>query len=476
MHDLFYSVSGVRWQDVVDIGLNSYILFRLYVLFRGTNAFRVLVGMVLLWFFQRMAASVGLIVTSWAAQGIIAAAAIIIVVVFRNEIHSVLQTRKLKALLWGSPHKAVQTPPEVIASTVFELSRMRIGALIVLPGKEDVTEVVQDGVPWQGVLSREMLMSVFWPENPVHDGAVIIQADRIETVGVILPLSLQKDLPSHFGTRHRAALGMAETTDATVIVVSEENGSVHIAQNGGMRIIRRQEELAKALWDRPEVSAGIVGKNPKETLRLGAAAVVSVLFVTGVWFSFSRGLESLTTLEVPIEYMNRNAGVEILDTSLNAVRLHLAGSGTLIKSLQPEQVQVRIDLKNATVGDNTFIITPDDISLPPGVLLRKIEQPTIHVTLDVPMKKTLPIQVDWTGKLPRGLALTRVTIRPETTQVIGGSRILNKISTLYTEKVRLNNIEKSGILTASLVLTPASVRLAPGEPDSVTVVYEVKKR
>lgn len=476
MHELFHPVSGVRWQDVVDIGLNSYILFRLYVLFRGTNAFRVLVGMVLLWFFQRMAASVGLIVTSWAAQGIIAAAAIIIVVVFRNEIHSVLQARKLKALLWGSPHKAVQTPPEMIADTVFELSRMRIGALMVLPGKEDIKEVAQDGIAWHGQLSREMLISIFWPENPVHDGAVVIQGDRIETVGVILPLSLQKDLPSHFGTRHRAALGMAEATDATVIVVSEENGSIHIARQGAMRIIRHKEELVRALWERPGISAGMVGKDPREALRLAAAAIVSVLFVTGVWFSFSRGLESLTTLEVPIEYMNRNPGVEILDTSLNAVRLDLAGSGTLIKSLQPDQVQVRIDLKNASVGENTFTITPEDISLPPGVLLRKIEQPTVHVTLDVPMKKVLPIQVNWTGKLPKGLALTGAVIRPETTEVIGGRRVLENILTIYTEKVPLNNIEKSGILTADLVLSPASVRLAPGAPNSVTVAYDVKRR
>ena len=93
MNDLFSPASGIRWQDIIDIALNSYVLFRLYVLFRGTNAFKVLVGIALLWFFQRTAVSLGLIVTSWAAQGIIAAAAIIIIIVFRDEIHSVLWGR-----------------------------------------------------------------------------------------------------------------------------------------------------------------------------------------------------------------------------------------------------------------------------------------------------------------------------------------------------------------------------------------------
>ncbi len=91
MNELLPFFSNIRWQDIVDITLNSYIVFRLYILFRGTNVFRVLIGIALLWFFQRIAVSLGLIVTSWAIQGITAVAALIIIVVFRNEIRSVLQ-------------------------------------------------------------------------------------------------------------------------------------------------------------------------------------------------------------------------------------------------------------------------------------------------------------------------------------------------------------------------------------------------
>jgi uncharacterized protein (TIGR00159 family) len=247
--------SNIRWQDVVDITLNSYILFRLYILFRGTNVFRVLIGIALLWFVQRIAVSMGLIVTSWAIQGITAVAALIIIVVFRNEIRSVLQARNLKAILWGFSDKTVNTPIEIIVESVFELARARTGALIVFPGKEDLEEVVQGGTPWHGLVSQEMITSIFWHDNPVHDGAAIIQGNQVTEVGVILPLSHRDDLPSYYGTRHRAAAGLAEATDALVIIVSEERGNVVLAKGSDMHVITRKEELAKTLQEHVGVTA-----------------------------------------------------------------------------------------------------------------------------------------------------------------------------------------------------------------------------
>jgi uncharacterized protein (TIGR00159 family) len=348
---------SIRWQDVVDITLNSYILFRFYVLFRGTNAFRVLVWIALLWFFQRVAVFLGLIVTSWVIQVITAVAALIIIVVFRNEIRSVLQAKNLKAILWGFPRKAVQTPIDIIVETVYEMARSHSGALIVFPGKEDLEEVVQSGIPWQGLVSKEMITSIFWHDNPVHDGAAIIQADHITEVGVILPLSQRKDLPSYYGTRHRAAAGLAENTDALVILVSEERGNVVVAKGSRMSVVNQKAKLAQILREHVGVTEKQWGYLRKEKFKIGIAALTSVLFITGVWFSFSRGLETLVTLEVPVEYMNRDPETEILDTSVNAVRLELSGSGTLIKSIRPEQVRVRLDLSKAVVGRNTLTIT-----------------------------------------------------------------------------------------------------------------------
>ena len=476
MNTFLHFVSAIRWQDIVDIALNSYILFRLYVLFRGTNVFRVLVGMAFLWFFQRIAGSLGLIVSSWAIQGITAVAALIIIVVFRNEIRSVLQAKKLGAILWGFSHKTGSSPVEIIVESVYELARRRIGALIVLPGKEDLEEVVQSGIRWRGLVSKEMIMSIFWRDNPVHDGAAIIQGNQVVEVGVILPLSNRKDLPSHYGTRHRAAAGLAETSDALVIVVSEERGNVVVAEGSHMRVINRNDELSQILQEHVGITATEWGYLRKEKLGLGIAALGSIVFITAVWFSFTRGLETLARIEIPIEYMNRDPAMEIVDASVNTVHLHLSGSGALIKSMRPEQVGVRLDLSKAEVGPNAFTIAPEDVALPPGVFVKKVEPPVVEVTLDIPTRKELPVQVDWVGKLPEHLILVRARLDPERVKVIGGRRQLDSISTIYTQKVPVDDMKKTGTITVSLALHSGSLKIAPGSEDRITVRYLAKER
>ncbi|MFP5212280.1 MAG: diadenylate cyclase [Acidobacteriota bacterium] len=470
-------LSTIRWQDLVDIIINSYILFRVYVLFQGTNAFRVLVGITSLWILQEVAASIGLILTSWAIRGITTAAAIIIVVVFRNEIRSALQVRNLKTFLWGSPNREQATPVEIISESLFQLGKKRIGALLVFPGKEDLTEVIHGGISWQGMISQEMLGSIFWPKNPVHDGAVIVQGNRIVEVGVLLPLSQRQDLPTFYGTRHRAAAGLAERTDALVVAVSEERGRVTVAKDNWIKPIAQPEELSQILRKHLNLTdSTAAGQNRRERLKLTLAAVLSLLIMTGTWFGFTRSQDTIIALNVPIEYTNRPLNYEILDTSTDEARLQLYGSNALIKSLRTGQAQVRIDLSKATEGRNVFAITQDNIVLPPGVFLNKVQPSTIDVTLDVPSTKELPVQVDWVGRLPENLSLVKVTTSPDSIKVVGGSKILEKIFTAYTAPVRLDNLTKTGSVTVPLALSPASLKVASGSLERVTVTYYIEER
>jgi uncharacterized protein (TIGR00159 family) len=469
-------LQNVRWQDFFDIVLNSYILFRLYVLFRGTNVFRVLIGIAFLWFFQRVAVYLGLIVTSWVMQGIIAVAALIIIVVFRNEIRSVLQAKNLRALLWGIPQRGGETPVDIIVESVYDLARKHTGALIVLPGREDLKDLIHSGVAWEGVVSQEMIKSIFWPDNPVHDGAAIIEGDRVVEVGAILPISYRQDLPSHYGTRHRAAVGLTENTDALVVVVSEERGQITVAKGSKMRGIRSKETLTQMISEHVGVATRQWGYRRREQLELAAAAVVSILFIAGVWISFTQGMDTLVDFDVPVEYMNRDPSMEIVQASVNRVELHLGGSGSLIRSMRPDQVKVRLDLSQATIGTNTFTLTNEDIGLPPGVRLRGVEPRVVEVTLDKTIEKELPVQVDWTGKLPSQLMLTRAEVEPEKIKVVGGQQILKEIDTIYTENVLLDKIEQSGEITVPVVLNPASLKVAPGSTDEVKITYRVETR
>jgi len=476
LEKLFLFLSSIRWQDLVDIVLNSYILFRLYVLFRGTHVFRVLMGIALLWFSQRIAVAVGLILTSWAIQGITTVGAFIIIVVFRNEIRSVLQARNLKNIFWGVPYQTTKTPIETIVETIFELADNRVGAILVFPGTDRLDEMIRGGIRWDGLVSREMITSIFWHDNPVHDGAAIIEGNRIRKVGAVLPLSRRDDLPSYYGTRHRAAAGLSEMTDALVLVVSEERGSIALAKGSRVLAVHGRKGLVKALEEHLGFTERQWGVRRKERRELLIASLASLALITAVWFSFTRGQESLVSFDVPVEYANRDPATQIVDTSVNSVRLVLSGSGAFIKSIRPEQVKVRLDLGKAVVGHNSFTITAENIALPPGVILRKVKPSIVEVTLDVPIEKLLPVQVDWSGHLRNDLILTSARVIPGSVKLVGGKTVLEHISTVYTEKVGLGQIEKSGSLKVKLALSPATLKVAPGSKDTVTVDYLVKVR
>ena len=469
MGDFATSYAAVRWQDIVDIALNGYILFRFYVLFRDTNAFRVLLGITLLWFFHRISFSFGLIVTSWAFQGITAVGALIIIVVFRNEIRSVLQVKNLRALLWDVHPKASGSPIGVIADAVFALSRTYTGALIVFPGMEELDDVVHSGIPWDGKVSREMLMTIFWSDSPVHDGAVIVQQDRVKEVGAILPLSQRQDLPSHYGTRHRAAAGLCEAKDALVVAVSEERGTVTVVKNSQVTTVNRKEQLEEIIENHLEGKRGKRNYPRREYLELGTALLLSLLIITGVWYSFTRGRDTTMAFDVPIEYVNRGPGMAISNTSNKEVRIFLSGSRSLIQSVRPEQLRTRIDMSKTKEGVNVIRISEKDIELPPGLFLKEIHPEEIEVTLDVYGTKALSVQVDWTGRLPSGLNMEKAAVVPGKVMVTGPNRTLEQMNTLYTEKVSLNSLTKSGKMTAKLLLDPVSLTLAAGSKDTVTI-------
>ena len=473
MEPFVYLFSGFRWQDALDILLNSYIFFRLYVLFRGTNVIRGLLAICALWAASQAAVSLGLIITNWAMQSIITVAAFVIIIVFRNEISSILQTKNLKSFLWGFPRHQFNTPLNIIVESVQELARKKIGALIVLPLKQGMDNIVQGGIPVMGKLSREMLVSIFWPDNPVHDGASIIQGDLITSAGVILPLSKRDDLPSFFGTRHRAASGVTERTDALVIVVSEERGKITIFKENKIYNIHNRLALEKLLQEHAGDDSGNKGLR-RQTMELSIAALLSLFCITGIWLSFSKGMETLASHEVPVEFINPDQKMEIISSSASNVTLLISGARPLINSLKPEQINVTLNLSQSVVGSNQLSITKKNIVLPPGIRLKKIEPSELDITLDTLIEKQLPIQPHWIGELPKGLVMIEAKTIPKTIGIIGGGMVLRDISTIFTEQIPLDQLTESGTTSAALILSPASLKLKNN--NKIQIQYRIAKK
>lgn len=474
MEQLSLLFSGWRWQDMLDIVFNAYILFRLYVLFRGTNVLRVLMAVVAMWIIGRSASAMGLVITNWVMQGVITVATFMIIIVFRNEISGVVRTRSFRFFLWGIPRAQINTPVRLITDTVVELARSKIGALIVIPLKTGVDSIIASGVEINAALSREMLMNIFWPGAPLHDGAAVIQRGKITRAGTILPLSQNRNLASKYGTRHRAALGLTEQSDALVIVVSEERGRVSLVKDNQIHEVRDPDKI-ETLIKQYTGGSEPAKEMRRQTRELLVAAMVCLLCTTGLWLSFSRGMETLANYEVPIEFMNPDKKMNIIDASVSRSRLLISGARPLVNALTLDQMSIKVSLDGTSVGKNKLTITRQNVQLPPGIRLKQIEPDQVEVTLDTMAEKQVPVQADFSGKLPDGLIMTSISVSPETVSISGGELTLDTVTTVFTEKIPLENLTASGFVNVTLAMSSATLR-PDDKHKKVQVRYTISER
>lgn len=220
-------------RDTVDILLVTAGIYWLLLLIRGTRAVQILVGLIVL-----IALSLASELFQLAALGMILErfldfAVLIIVILFQNDIRRALARVGRGFFPSFAEERDIQIVEEIVRATG-TLAQRRHGALIVLERETNLADMIESGVSVDAALSKELLLSIFQPSSPMHDGAVIIQEGRIATAGCILPLTVRTDLPEGLGTRHRAAVGITEETDALVIVVSEETASISVTLGGEM--------------------------------------------------------------------------------------------------------------------------------------------------------------------------------------------------------------------------------------------------
>ncbi|MGH9369636.1 MAG: diadenylate cyclase CdaA [Thermoanaerobaculia bacterium] len=240
------------WRDAVDIlavALIAYILLRLI---RGTRAVQMVLGLLIVFLVYRLAVSLQLTALREVLKSLIFYLPFGIIVLFAQELRRALATFG-RTPLWFSSYHAEEMISDIVLATT-SLSTRRVGALIVIERQEGLKTYIENGVRLDSAVSYDLLVTLFAPGTPLHDGAVIISGERIAAAACFLPLSLKEGLSKRFGTRHRAAIGITEETDALAIVVSEERGTISLARDGDLL-----DELdAKSLRDRllRELAAG----------------------------------------------------------------------------------------------------------------------------------------------------------------------------------------------------------------------------
>lgn len=243
-----------RWQDVLDILLVSFVLYRFFLLIKGTRAVQLLRGMLLLLLAYLVSHALGLNTITWLVQSTATMIIVAIPIVFQPELRRALAHIGQGDIFRGEllfPRKSVSPPKAIdeVVTSVKYLARQKIGALIILERNTGLNEFIETGTIVDALVTAELLSTIFFPNSPLHDGAVIIQNDRIAAAGAVLPLSegMRAGAKSQYGTRHRAAIGLSETTDCLAIVVSEETGTISVANGGQLRRHISEEALRELL-------------------------------------------------------------------------------------------------------------------------------------------------------------------------------------------------------------------------------------
>ncbi|MEE8368718.1 MAG: diadenylate cyclase CdaA [Thermoanaerobaculia bacterium] len=241
-------IALVTWRDILDIALVAIAVYYLLLLIRGTRAVQILLGILLIAGVNFLAERLQLATLDALLSNFLIILPFAVIVLFRQEIRKAL-ARFGRNPWWGRPTDAnVESTINDLVLAATTLAARRIGGLIVVQRLEGLGQAIDTGIEVDAAVSYDLLINIFTPGTPLHDGAVIIQQDRLAAASCFLPLALAPEVSKDFGTRHRAALGISEEADAVAIVVSEETGVISVAVDGNMERGLDAKNLRNSLY------------------------------------------------------------------------------------------------------------------------------------------------------------------------------------------------------------------------------------
>lgn len=248
MTDLILNLrSSVRLIDFLDIIIVAFILYRLLLLIKGTRAMQMLTGLGILGIAFFLSSTFELFTTHWLLSYFFDYLILIVIVLFQDDLRRALTHVGKNPFFATSSDEEEREMVDEIARAATRLARERIGALIVIERETGLKNFIDTGSEIDAKVKAELIYSIFVPQSPVHDGAVIITNGRIAAAGCFLPLSKDPNIDKRYGTRHRAALGLTEDSDAVVVLVSEEAGEAHLVKSGRLTTNLNEQEIRQSL-------------------------------------------------------------------------------------------------------------------------------------------------------------------------------------------------------------------------------------
>ncbi len=464
----------MRWQDIIDILVIATIIYWLYTWLQGTRALRILLAFAALAIFYLLALWLGFFMTTWILQYLWAVILVIMVVVFQAEIRQVLERISPLRFFLGRPEPLDKMVLEEVVRAVFDLARNRVGGLLVFQRSDILDDYVKGGISLDGRISYEVLSSIFQPRSPAHDGAVIIKGGRIVSVGCYLPLSDNPKLPRFYGSRHRAGIGITEKSDALSLIVSEERGEVSLALDGKINLINNPEDL------REKLMSFLLREKARElwssmiTTNL-APKIGAVILSLGLWGFIAGQQRTEMLFTIPLEYRNLPPNVEISGELVNRIEVGLRGPRGVITHISADKIRAHVDLSHSTRGLNYIRLSTENISIPLGTEVTKINPETIRLRLEEVKTRSIQVKAQLVGKLPKPLRLKSVWVEPPFVVLQGPESLLKKVNEVFTEPVDLSYIDRDTKIPVTIDVNFPQIRLAANQPAQVRVEIKVEK-
>jgi diadenylate cyclase len=391
LQNIFRALTDIGLASCLDIAIVTLVIYAFLVALKRTRrSGLIFVGIVILGLIYLGARQLNLVLTVALLQGFFAVILVALVVIFQEDLRYFFERVGLWWRERSLPRYKRHRPRlprrevEVLARSLGDMGRARIGALVVVRGHDMIARHLEGGEDVEARLSEPLLKSIFDPHSLGHDGAVIIEGNRIEMLGVHLPLSKNLDKLPRSGTRHAAALGLSERTDALCLVVSEERGTISIVRRGEIRVVADAGELAEAL------EAFYHEINPQTELRLWrelyrrnsreklAAFVLAVTLWTVV---VHRSEVVQRSYKIPVLYGMLGTNLVVQTVQPENVRVTFSAPRKEFDFVRPGDIRLRLQLWDTKAGQRQFRITSDDLTYPSDLNIEDIEPR--QVTLDI---------------------------------------------------------------------------------------------
>lgn len=380
-----------QWRGAVDFLMLAAALYVLLRWAKQARALRFALAIVALHLGALLARHFDLIITSWVLEGAAVTLAVLLVVVFQSELRRAFTRLDSALRLWPRHANVLLEANRVLSHAAFSLARGHVGALVVVLRRDSVEELVSSGVSLGAEIAPGILEAIFQKASPLHDGAILIEGGLITRANVVLPLTQREDVPDAYGTRHRAAMGLAERCDALLLAVSEERGEVTLMEGRRTRSVTDPEELAQILRERetfpqPSLAARLRGVFLSQPgLKLSAVALAALIWGT----SFLVAGITVRTVSVPIEFDDVPAGRGVSQQSVTRLEVQLRGPAWIMDSVDLANLVAHFSLKDGREGVDTLHVSRAALDLPPGIVAEQVSPRSVSVRL-TPMRPAGP--------------------------------------------------------------------------------------